>query len=94
MTQEKIKLLIEILNEREAKNKKNIKELEETKKDIQEEISNYLYNNGYVFRVETKNGYTSKTRFEICTSNDMKYTFVDLIKRRNGKAYWETYKIS
>ena len=59
-----------------------------------EEISNYLYNNGYVFRVETRNGYTSKTRFEICTSNDMKFTFVDLIKRRNGKAYWETYRIS
>ena len=59
-----------------------------------EEISNYLYKSGYVFRVETKNGYRSKTRFEICTSNDMKYTFVDLIKRRNGKAYFETYKIS
>ena len=38
MTQEKNKLLIELLNEREAKNKKNIKELEETKKDILEEI--------------------------------------------------------
>ena len=33
MAQEKNKLLIELLNEREAKNKKNIKELEETKKD-------------------------------------------------------------
>ena len=40
MTQEKNKLLIELLNEREAKNKKNIKELEETKKDILEEITN------------------------------------------------------
>ena len=39
MTQEKNKLLIELLNEREAKNKKNIKELEETKKDILEEIT-------------------------------------------------------
>ena len=39
-TQEKNKLLIELLNEREAKNKKNIKELEETKKDILEEITN------------------------------------------------------
>ena len=38
-TQEKNKLLIELLNEREAKNKKNIKELEETKKDIIEEIT-------------------------------------------------------
>lgn len=40
MTQEKDKLLIELLNEREAKNKKSIKELEETKKDILEEITN------------------------------------------------------
>ena len=39
MKQEKDKLLIELLNEREAKNKKNIKELEETKKDILEEIT-------------------------------------------------------
>ena len=39
MTQEKNKLLIELLNEREAKNKKSIKELEETKKDILEEIT-------------------------------------------------------
>ena len=39
MTQDKNKLLIEILNEREAKNKKSIKELEETKKDILEEIT-------------------------------------------------------
>lgn len=42
MTQKKIKLLIELLNEREAKNKKNIKELEETKKDILEEITSNL----------------------------------------------------
>ena len=39
MAQEKNKLLIELLNEREAKNKKSIKELEETKKDILEEIT-------------------------------------------------------
>lgn len=42
MTQEKIKLLIELLNEREAKNNKSIKELEETKKDILEEITSDL----------------------------------------------------
>ena len=61
-----------------------------------EEISNYLYNNKFYFRVETKNGYTSKTRFEVCKDVDGKtqYSFVDLIKRRNGLAYWETYKIS
>ena len=39
MTQEKNKLLIELLNERETKNKKSIKELEETKRDILEEIT-------------------------------------------------------
>ena len=30
-----------------------------------EEISNYLYKNDYTFRVEVKNGYASKTKFEI-----------------------------
>lgn len=67
-----------------------------------EEIMNYLYNNDYMFRVETKNGYTSKTHFEIVkiirnddnTTIKEEYTFVDLIKRRNGLAYWETIKIS
>ena len=67
-----------------------------------EEISNYLYNNDYVFRVESKNGYVSKTHFEICKiiRNEKgeytteQYTFVDLIKRRNGLAFWETIKLS
>lgn len=66
-----------------------------------DEILNYLYDNDYMFRVETKNGYTSKTKFEIVkiirnADNTIKeeYTFVDLIKRRNGLAYWETIKIS
>lgn len=61
-----------------------------------EEITNYLYDNGYCYRVETKNGYTSKTHFEICKHNNGKeeYSFVDLIKRKNGLAYWETVKIS
>lgn len=65
------------------------------------EIQNYLYDNDYVFRVEVKNGYASKTRFEIVkmirnADNTIKeeYSFVDLIKRRNGLAYWETIKIS
>ena len=66
-----------------------------------EEISNYLYKNDYTFRVEVKNGYASKTRFEIVKiiKNDddtikYEYSFVDLIKRRNGLASWETIKIS
>lgn len=66
-----------------------------------DEISNYLYKNNYMFRVEVKNGYASKTKFEIVKmikdengNIKEKYTFVDLIKRRNGLAYWETIKIS
>ena len=41
-----------------------------------EEISNYLYKNDYMFRVEVKNGYASKTKFEI----------VKMIKDENGKS--------
>lgn len=66
-----------------------------------DEIQNYLYKNDYMFRVEVKNGYASKTKFEIVKmikdeNGNIKeeYTFVDLIKRRNGLAYWETIKIS
>ena len=57
----------------------------------------------FLFR-ELKNGYRSKTRFSIekiihykkDNQEYIKYenTFVDLIKRRNGLAYWETIKIS
>lgn len=66
-----------------------------------DEIQNYLYKNDYMFRVEVKNGYASKTKFEIVKmikdeNGNIKeeYTFVELIKRRNGLAYWETIKIS
>lgn len=65
------------------------------------EIENYLYKNDYMFRVEVKNGYASKTKFEIVKiiRNEDKtikeeYSFVDLIKRRNGLAFWETVKLS
>lgn len=68
------------------------------------EITDYLYNNGYIFSQEVKNGYRSKTRFSIekiihykkDNQEYMKYenTFVDLIKRKNGLAYWETIKLS
>lgn len=69
-----------------------------------DEIQNYLYNNGYIFSQQVKNGYRSKTRFSIekivhYTKDNREYmkyenTFVDLIKRKNGLAYWETIKIS
>ena len=69
-----------------------------------DEIEKYLYDNDYIFSQEVKNGYRSKTRFSIekivhyikDNQKYMKYenTFVDLIKRRNGLAYWETIKIS
>lgn len=69
-----------------------------------DEIQNYLYNNDYIFSQQVKNGYRSKTRFSIekivhYTKNNQEYmkyenTFVDLIKRKNGLAYWETIKIS
>ena len=65
------------------------------------EIQDYLYDNDYIFSQEIKNGYRSKTRFSIekiirNEDNTFKYenSFVDLIKRRNGLAYWETIKIS
>ena len=65
MTQEKNKLLTELLNEREAKNKKNIKELEETKKDILEEItSNSIINDKLYYksieRVKKINSYIKR----------------------------------
>lgn len=69
-----------------------------------DEIQNYLYNNDYIFSQQVKNGYRSKTRFSIekivhyikDNQSHIKYenTFVDLIKRKNGLAYWETIKIS
>lgn len=69
-----------------------------------DEIQNYLYDNDYIFSQQVKNGYRSKTRFSIekivhYTKNNQEYmkyenTFVDLIKRKNGLAYWETIKIS
>ena len=69
-----------------------------------DEIQTYLYNNDYIFSQQIKNGYRSKTRFSIekivhYTKDNqphIKYenTFVDLIKRKNGLAYWETIKIS
>ena len=66
MTQEKNKLLIELLNERETKNKKNIKELEETKKDILEEITSVTINDKQYYksmeRVKKINSYINNLK--------------------------------
>ena len=68
------------------------------------EIQDYLYDNNYIFSQEIKNGYRSKTRYTIekiteyekDNQTHIKYenSYVDLIKRRNGLAYWETIRIS
>ena len=62
------------------------------------EISRDLYDKGFLLSVEVKNGYESKTHYKIEKLNTdtgkCEYTFVDLIKRRNGLAYWETIKLS
>lgn len=63
-----------------------------------EEISNYLYNNDYIFSVKNNSKKTFRIEKIIRNKEDntIKYenTFVDLIKRRNGLAYWETIKLS
>ena len=56
------------------------------------EICWALQEKGYYFMGERHNGYDIKTLFKIYKDN--KYSFVDLRKRRNGLAYWETIKIS
>lgn len=65
-----------------------------------DEIETFLLDNGYSFSRKSKNGYFSKKRFSIEKitrymkdgQNFIKYdsTLVDLIKRRNGLATWET----
>ena len=44
------------------------------------------------FIKEIKNGYMSKTQTKLYKNNEN--SFVTLIKRRNGLAYWETIKLS
>ena len=69
------------------------------------EIQDYLYDNDYIFSQYCKNGYRSKTRYTIeKISREQKEdghtyihyenSFVELIKRKNGLASWETWKIS
>lgn len=56
------------------------------------DIWNVLIEKGYEFMVESKNGYTSKTKMKLYKNGE--YSFLDLIKRKNGLAYWETIKLS
>jgi len=68
------------------------------------EIQDYLYDNDYIFSQEIKNGYRSKTKYTIekITMEDKdgqtyihyENSYVDLIKRKNGLAYWETIRLS
>ena len=62
------------------------------KNKTHEEIQDILYNNGYDLVKEIKNGYMSKTETKLYKNGT--YSFVDLIKRRNGLAYWQTIKLS
>lgn len=62
-----------------------------------DEIVWKLQKENYYFKCETKNGYTKKSLFMIYKDNENgkeEYSFVDLKRRRNGLAYWETIKIS
>ena len=70
-----------------------VKKYTEKEKKTFSEIWDILSNKGYKFRGEVHNGYAIKTKFQLCDM-DGNYSFVDLIKRRNGLASWETIKIS
>ena len=62
-----------------------------------DEIVWKLQEEKYCFKCETKNGYTKKSLFMIYKDDENgkeEYSFVDLKRRRNGLAYWETIKIS
>lgn len=52
-----------------------------------------LQKRGYRFEGERRNGYDIKTKFYLKDSNGQP-SFVWLRKRKNGKATWETIKIS
>ena len=56
-----------------------------------DEIQRYFFDKGYAIRVPMHNGYLSKTR--ILLYKDGQYSFVDIKKRRNGLALWETVKL-
>ena len=57
-----------------------------------DEILYIFSQKGYALRVPVRNGYTIKTR--IALYKDGQCSFVDIKKRRNGLALWETIKLS
>lgn len=61
-----------------------------------DEIVDVLYENDLHLGVDIINGYASKKHYKIYKNNGVKneYSFVDLIRRKNGLAYWETYRLS
>ena len=56
-----------------------------------EEIQRYFWDKDYSLRLPMRNGYISKTK--ICLYKNGEYSFVDIKKRRNGLATWETVKL-
>ena len=56
-----------------------------------DEIAQRFHNEGYSLRVSVHNGYISKTVIQLCKNG--KYSFVDIKKRRNGFALWETINL-
>ena len=57
-----------------------------------DEIQRYFFDCGYALRVPYRNGYLSKTRVLLYKNGE--YSLVDLKKRKNGCALWETVKLS
>ena len=62
------------------------------KNKTHEEINNILFDKGYSFIKEIKNGYMNKTETKLYKNSEN--SFVTLIKRRNGLASWETINLS
>ena len=62
-----------------------------------DEIMEKLRKEKYEFIKEIKNGYMSKTKTSLYKRDEngkLENSFVDLIKRKNGLASWETWRIS
>lgn len=62
-----------------------------------DEIMEKLRKEKYEFIKEIKNGYMSKTKTSLYKRDEngkLENSFVDLIKRKNGLANWETWRIS
>ena len=58
-----------------------------------DEISRILFDKGYILRAPIlSNGQPSKSKINLCNKKG-EYSFVDLIKRRNGLATWQTVRL-